>query len=258
MKKPKSSQKFRLSEPPSPHSKNLKRLKYHRLILKISGEMLGTKSELFDRESVDYVVEQIITANRLGTRIGVVVGGGNIMRGRKARWLNKVDADMCGMIATVINGIIIHSQLQKKSISAKLSSGIDISGIVRRSNKFEDMKFYDSGGLLIFLGGTGNPLFTTDTAAALRAGEFGADILIKATNVEGVFSSDPKKSRQAKLYRKLTFDEAIAQNLAIMDMAAFNICRESNIPICVYDLMKYPLKKIVEGSDIGTLITKGG
>lgn len=257
MKKPKSSQNFSLRKSPSTHSQKPKKLKYHRLILKISGEMFGTKRAFFDRKSIDYIVDQITTAKRMGTRIGVVIGGGNIMRGRETHWVNKVDADMCGMMATVINGIIIHSQLQKRSIPAKLSSGMDISGIVNRSNKFEDISFYDAGGLLIFLGGTGNPLFTTDTAAALRAVEFGADILIKATNVEGVYSSDPKKNHQAKLYKKLTFDEAITQNLTIMDLAAFKICKDSNIPICVYELMKYPLSNIIEGSHVGTLISKG-
>jgi len=257
MKKPKTAQKLRLRETTATHSQRSKRPKYRRLILKISGEMFGTKRTLFDRKSIDYIVEQIITAKRLGTRIGVVIGGGNIMRGRETHWLNKVDADICGMMATVINGIVIHAQLQKKGITAKLSSGIDISGIVNRSNKFEDIKFYDAGGILIFLGGTGNPVFTTDTAAALRAVEFGADVLIKATNVEGVYSSDPKKNRQAKLYKKLTFDQAIAQNLTIMDLAAFNICKDSHIPICVYALMKHPLRNIIEGSDVGTLITKG-
>ncbi len=255
MKKPKRSPKLRLRTIQHTRTRRLQRLKYHRLILKISGEMLATKGKLFDKSSIEYIVEQIIAANRLGARIGVVIGGGNVIRGREAGWLNKVDADICGMMATVINGIIIHSQLQESSISARLSSGIDISGIVKRSNKFEDFKSYDAGDLLIFLGGTGNPLFTTDTAAALRAAEFRADILIKATNVEGVYSSDPKKNHGATLYKKLTFDEAITENLKIMDLAAFNICRESNIPICVYNLMKYPLKKILEGSDIGTLIT---
>lgn len=255
MKKPKRSPKLRLRKTHHTRSRRPQKLKYSRLILKISGEMLGAKRELFSKDSIDYIVQQIIVANRLGARIGVVIGGGNVMRGREARWLNKIDADVCGMMATVINGIIIHSQLQKKSISARLSSAIEIMGIVKRSNKFEDLKSYDAGELLIFLGGTGNPLFTTDTAAALRAAEFNADVLIKATNVEGIYSSDPKRNRGARLYKRLTFDEAITHNLKIMDLAAFNICRESNVPICVYNLTKHPLRKIIEGSNIGTLVT---
>ncbi len=262
MKKSQSLQKFHLPVQKGrqisyTNSEKMQKLRYRRLILKISGEMLGTKKEVFDMESVDYIIKQITKASHLGAKIGIVIGGGNVIRGREARWLDKVDADICGMMATVINGIIIHSRLQKNNISAKLSSGIEICGIVKRCNKFEDSRFYDSGGVLIFLGGTGNPLFTTDTAAALRAVEFGADILIKATNVEGVYSADPKKNRKARFYKKLTFDEAIAKNLAIMDLSAFNICKESNIPICVYNLMKHPLIRIIRGKAIGTLITNG-
>lgn len=233
-------------------------LKYKRVILKISGEILGAGKEIFNLKSIDYIIEQITTANRLGVKVGVVIGGGNFIRGREATWLNKVDADICGMIATMINGIIIHSQLRKNNIAARLSSGIEVSGVVKRCNRFEDSKFYESEGVLIFVGGTGNPLFTTDTAAALRAVEFGADILIKATNVEGVYSADPKKNRNAKFYKKLKFDEAIIKNLAVMDLAAFNICKGSDIPICVYNLMKYPLSSIIKGKNIGTLITNGG
>jgi len=235
-----------------------KTLKYSRLILKISGEILGARKEIFELKSIDYIIKQIAAANRLGAKIGVVVGGGNLIRGREAKWLNKVDADICGMMVTIINGIIIHSRLCENNIPSKLSSGIEVSGVVKRCNKFEDLKVYESGGVLIFVGGTGNPLFTTDTAAALRAVEFGADVLIKATKVEGVYSTDPEKNRKAKLYRKLKFDQAIAKNLGVMDLAAFNICKESNIPICVYNLMKYPLSKIIKGEDIGTLITNRG
>lgn len=232
--------------------------KYKRIIFKISGEILGGGKEIFNLESIDYIIKQITAISRLGTKIGVVVGGGNLIRGREARWLDKVDADICGMMATIINGIIIHSQLRKNNIPAKLSSGIEVNGVVKRCNKFEDLKVYESGGILIFVGGTGNPLFTTDTAAALRAVEFGADVLIKATKVEGVYSTDPEKNRKAKFYKRLKFDQAIAKNLGVMDLAAFNICKESNIPICVYNLMKYPLSKIIKGEDIGTLITNRG
>ncbi len=233
-------------------------LKYQRLIVKISGEMLGTKKEPFNLKSIGFISKQITTAYRLGAKIGVVIGGGNLMRGREIGWLNKVDADICGMMATVINGIILHEQLQKNDISSKLSSGIEVSGIVQRCNKFEDLRFYESGGLLVFIGGTGNPLFTTDTAAALRAVEFGADVLIKATNVEGVYTADPKKNSSAKLYKRLNFDEAIEKKLAIMDLAAFAICKESNVPICVYNFMHHPLKSIIAGEDVGTLIADGG
>lgn len=252
MKKPQITQKKNTASRDSQ-----KPLKYKRLILKISGEILGADKNLFRQQSFDHITKQIIDASRLGAKIGVVIGGGNIIRGREAGWLDKIDADVCGMLATIINGIVIHSQLRKLGVSAKLSSGLEVRGVVNRCNKFEDLDFYDSGGVLVFVGGTGNPLFTTDTAAALRAAEFKADILVKATKVEGVYSADPEKNSKAEFYKRLTFQKAIAEKLGIMDLAAFNICRETNIPISVYNLMKYPLSKVIKGEDIGTLITNG-
>jgi uridylate kinase len=239
------------------HSQANTTLVFQKVILKISGEIFGKKNHLLHSQSIGYITEQIATAHALGVRLGVVIGGGNIIRGRDIGWLNNVDADTCGMIATMINGIVLSSQLAEHAVLTKLSSGIEVAGVVNRCNKFEDTGFYSSGGVLIFVGGTGNPLFTTDTAAALRAVEFNADVLIKGTKVEGVYSADPKKSRHASLYRALDFDEAIAKKLAIMDLAAFNICKEANIPICVYDFMKYPLSSVLRGDRIGTLITKG-
>jgi len=232
-------------------------LKYERLILKISGEILGADKNLFRQQTFDYITKQIIDASRLGAKIGIVIGGGNIIRGREAGWLNKIDADVCGMLATIINGIIIHSQLRKNDIPVKLSSGLEVHGVVDRCNKFENLAFYDSGGVLVFVGGIGNPLFTTDTAAALRAAEFNADILVKATKVEGVYSADPEKNSKVEFYERLTFQKAIAKKLGIMDLAAFNICRETNIPINVYNLMKYSLSRVIKGENIGTLITNG-
>lgn len=243
-----------------PHVSNKKtrHVKYQRVILKISGEILGKGNQLLDPKAIDYITKQIALVHSLGTKLGVVIGGGNIVRGREMRWLNKIDADLCGMIATMINGIVLGSQLRKNKVVNKLGSGIELDGIVRRCNKFEDVAFFNSGGVLIFVGGTGNPLFTTDTAAALRAVELDSDIVIKGTKVEGVYSADPKKNRKATLYRTLQFDEAIEKNLAVMDSTAFTICKEASIPICVYNFMKYPLSSIIRGKDVGTLITNGG
>jgi len=240
------------------NSKKCRKLKYQRIVLKISGETLGEKTEIFNKKTIDYIVTQIVGVKSLGVKIGVVVGGGNIIRGREARWLNKVDADYCGMVATVINGIVLQSQLCSKNIPAHLFSGLEVRGVAQYCNKFENLNAYTSNDVLIFVGGTGNPFFTTDTAAALRAVEFGADILIKGTKVEGVYSSDPQKNRTATFYRWLTFDDVITKNLEIMDLAAFNICKEANIPICVYNFMHYPLSRIIDGGKIGTLITNGG
>lgn len=239
-------------------NKKTKHIKYQRVILKLSGEILKKENQVLDIKAIEYSTKQIAHAYSLGTKLGVVIGGGNIVRSRGVQWLNNIDADLCGMIATMINGIVLGSQLRNKNVVNRLSSGIELSGIVQRFNKFEDVTFFNSGGVLIFVGGTGNPLFTTDTAAALRAVELNADIVIKGTNVEGVYSSDPKNNRQATFYRTLRFDEAIKRNLAVMDLTAFNICREAKIPICVYNFMKYPLSSIIRGKEVGTLIINGG
>lgn len=234
-----------------------KKTRYKRLILKISGEILGAGNSLFNQQTFDYITDQILGAIRLGTKIGIVIGGGNIIRGREAGWLNNIDADMCGMLATIINGIIIQSRLHENGIKTKLSSGLEVRGIVERSNKFKDKNFYDSGGVIVFVGGTGNPLFTTDTAAALRAAELNADILVKATKVEGIYSSDPVKNSAAVFYKKLTFRTAIDKKLGIMDLTAFNICKKSNIPVFVYNFMKYSLAGVIKGKQTGTLVNNG-
>lgn len=231
---------------------------YKKIILKLSGEMLGSKGRLFDPPAIGYIVDQITAAQSAGTKIGVVIGAGNIVRGRDTEWLDAVDADLCGMMGTVINGIVLSSSLRTKGINSRLVSGMEINSVVARSNKFRDNEFFDAGDILIFVGGTGNPLFTTDTAAALRAVEYDADIIIKATKVEGVFSEDPMTNKRAKFYARLTYDQAIEQHLSIMDTAAFAICREARIPICVYDFKKYALRDVVMGKPIGTLITQGG
>jgi uridylate kinase len=245
----------------SVHTKSLepkyKKIKYHKLLLKISGEILGSEQKQFDQNNIAYIIEQIAGVVKLGVKIGIVVGGGNIMRGRDTGWFDHIDADICGMLATIINGVIIQSHLKNIGIATKLSSGLEVKGIVEKSNKFEDAEFYDSGGVIIYVGGTGNPLFTTDTAAALRAAELNADILVKATKVEGIYSADPVKNPGARLYKKLTFQKAIDEELGIMDLTAFNICRKTNTPILVYNLMKYSLSRVVKGENLGTLVLNG-
>ena len=183
------------------------RTKYHRIILKLSGEFFGNDDKTFNETAINYVVEQILQAKNMGTKIGVVVGGGNIIRGRDADWLDKIDADLCGMVGTVINGIVLHSLLERKGQRVKLSSGLAVEGIAEKFNKFTDLEFFDSGGIVIFVGGTGNPLFTTDTAAALRAAEFHADVLIKGTKVAGVYSADPVLNKNATFYKGISYEQ---------------------------------------------------
>jgi len=233
------------------------RTKYHRVILKLSGEFFGNDDRTFNEPALKFAVEQILQAKRMGAKIGVVVGGGNIMRGRDAAWLDKIDADLCGMVGTVINGIALHSLLQARGQKVKLSSGIRVEGITDKFNKFADLEFFESGGILIFVGGTGNPLFTTDTAAALRAVEFRADVLIKGTKVAGVYSSDPILHKDATFYREISYDQVIKKNLKVMDLAAFNTCRDAGIPIYIYDFFEHDLRGVLSGRKIGTIISGG-
>lgn len=230
------------------------KIKYKRILLKISGEILGSNDEIFNSRVLHYITEQILSVHKLGVKIGVVIGGGNIIRGKSQSYLDPIDADLCGMIATVINGMALYSYLKKRIKNVCLRSSFGISGIIEPFNKLECVKMYDRGEILILTGGTGNPLFTTDTAAALRGAELSAEILIKGTKVEGVYSTDPGMDKKAKLYHDLEYQTAIDKNLNVMDITAFRICKEAKIPICVYNLMKYQLKKIVIGETIGTII----
>ena len=231
--------------------------KYHRIILKLSGEFFGNDDKNFNEPAINYAVEQILQAKRMGVRIGVVVGGGNIMRGRDAAWLDNIDADLCGMIGTVINGIVLHSLLEKQGQKVRLSSGIAMEGIAQKFNKFTDLEFYDAGGILIFVGGTGNPLFTTDTAAALRAVEFRTDALIKGTKVAGVYSADPISNKHATFYKEISYEQVIKKHLKVMDLAAFNTCRDAGIPIYVYNFFEHDLRDVLSGRKIGTIISGG-
>jgi uridylate kinase len=231
--------------------------KYHRIILKLSGEFFGNQQTTLSQPALQYTVKQITSARDMGARIGVVVGAGNIIRGRDAEWFNKIDADLCGMMGTAINGLTLCSLLKKTNHDAKISSALAIDGVAERYNKFTDLISYDSGSIIVFVGGTGNPLFTTDTAAALRAAEMNADVLIKGTKVAGVYSSDPHTDKSATFYKKLTYDQVINKNLQIMDLAAFDICRKAEIPICVYNFMKYKLADIISGKTVGTIIGGG-
>ncbi|MEO0184917.1 MAG: UMP kinase [candidate division WOR-3 bacterium] len=233
---------------------NKARIKYKRILLKISGEILGKDNEVLTPAVLDYITRQIVSVYSLGVKVAVVIGGGNIIRGKEVSWLNPVDADLCGMVATVINGMALYSYLKKKIDNVYLRSSFEVTGFVESFHKIEDQTIYNQGGVIILVGGTGNPLFTTDTAAALRAVELSAELLIKGTKVEGVYSADPKKDRKAKFYRRITYEQAIDKNLKVMDITAFRICREAKIPICVYNLMKHPLKKIVLGEEVGTFV----
>lgn len=231
---------------------------YRRIVLKLSGELMGLGTESFNFKIIQHIIRQVSAVRKQGVRIALVVGGGNIMRGKTSHEIDRVDADICGMMATVVNGMVLHSLFKKHRIKSVLRSAIEIPGIAPRVNRSEDKDIYESGAVIIYVAGTGNPLFTTDTSAALRAVELDAEILIKGTKVKGIYSDDPEKNRRARFYKHVTYSEAIQKRLKVMDAAAFMICHEANMPIYVYDFMKYPLSRIVDGHRVGTLVTNGG
>lgn len=231
---------------------------YQRIVLKLSGELMGLGTESFNFKVIQYIIRQVRTVGKQGVKVALVVGGGNIIRGKTSHEIDRVDADICGMMATVVNGMVLHSLFKKSGIKSVLRSAIEIPGIAPRANRSEDKDLYGSGVVIIYVAGTGNPLFTTDTSAALRAVELDAEILIKGTKVKGIFSDDPEKNSRAQFYEHVTYGEALEKRLKVMDAAAFAICHETNMPIYVYDFMKHPLSRVVAGAKVGTLVTNGG
>ena len=232
--------------------------KYERLILKLSGEMLGGDQGFgLDPLSFSFFADEIgkVVHKFKSVRIGVVVGGGNILRGaRNELPIDRVAADYLGMLATVINGVSLKAMLEAKGLRARVLSAAQALGTIPYSpEKARD--FWKSGDILILTGGTGNPYFTTDTTAALRAAELGANVLVKGTKVEGVYSSDPESDPDAEFLPDLTYEDALIKELKIMDMTAFALCMEQKIPILIYNAHKEgALLDIVAGKKVGSLI----
>ncbi|ASK77822.1 UMP kinase [Paraphotobacterium marinum] len=239
-------------------SQNLKS-KYKRILLKLSGEALqGEENFGIDAKVLDRIAEEIHHLINLGIEVGLVIGGGNLFRGAglAAAGMNRVVGDHMGMLATVMNGLAMRDALHRSGLKAKLMSSIPLNGVCIDYNWAEAIRQLSKGQVVIFSGGTGNPFFTTDTTACLRGIEIEADLVLKATKVNGVYSDDPVINKDATLYRKLSYDEVLSKELKIMDLAAFTLARDHNMPIKVFN-MNLPgvLTKIVNGSDDGTLIT---
>lgn len=235
---------------------------YQRVLLKLSGEALqGDHLSGINPSKLTRVCQEIATVVKLGVQVGIVIGGGNLIRGADlcATGLDRVTADQMGMLATVINGLALLDALDRKGIPATLMSSIAVPGLVefydRRKAKIE----LQQGKVVIFVAGTGNPLVTTDSAAALRGIEIGADIVIKATKVDGVFAADPIKNPKAERYETLTYDEVLEQRLGVMDLNAILLCRDHGLPLRVFNMSKQSaLHGIVVGESVGTLIQSGG
>ncbi|MBT3173820.1 MAG: UMP kinase [Lentimicrobiaceae bacterium] len=231
---------------------------YNRVLLKLSGEsLMGSQSHGINPDVLLSYCEDIKAIVDKGVQVAIVIGGGNIFRGIQgvANGMDRVQGDYMGMLATVINSMGLQSELEKQGLKAKLLSGLFIDPIAESMSAGKAKKYLNDGYVVIIAGGTGNPFFTTDTASALRAVEIGADVLLKGTRVDGVYSADPERDPNAKKYDAISFAEAYEKNLMIMDMTAFTLCKENELPIVVFDMnTKGNLLKVVDEKGIGTIV----
>ena len=231
---------------------------YRRILLKLSGEaLMGDDQFGINRATIVRIVGEIAEVTRLGVEVAVVIGGGNIFRGVAGGsvGMDRATADYMGMLATVMNSLALADAMNKQGLIARVMSAIAIEQVVEPYVRPKALQYLEEGKVVVFAAGTGNPFFTTDTAAALRGAEIGAEIVLKATKVDGVYSADPKKDPTATRYDKITFDDAMSQNLGIMDATAFALCRDQKLPIKVFSIFKPgALKAVVQGADEGTLV----
>ncbi len=232
---------------------------YKRILLKLSGEaLMGEQKFGIDTNVVLQYAEEIKSIIDKGAEVAIVIGGGNIYRGIEASrtGIDRVQGDYMGMLATVINSMALQSGIEKLGVSTRLLTALEIRQVAEPFIKRRAVRHLEKGRVVIFGAGTGNPYFTTDTAAALRATEIEADVILKGTRVDGIYDSDPEKNPNAVRYEQVTFQEAISKKLNVMDMTAFTLCQENNIPIMVFDMnRKGNLQRIVEGEKVGTLVS---
>ncbi|OGA08900.1 MAG: UMP kinase [Betaproteobacteria bacterium RIFCSPHIGHO2_12_FULL_69_13] len=232
--------------------------KYKRILLKLSGEaLLGDDPFGISRQTIQAIAAEIALVARMGVEIGVVIGGGNIFRGvtPAATGMDRATADYMGMLATVMNALALQDAMRQAGLACRVQSALNIEQIVEPYIRAKAIRYLEEGKVVVFAAGTGNPFFTTDTAAALRGAEIGAEIVLKATKVDGVYSADPKQDPAAKRYARISFDEAIVRNLKVMDATALTLCRDQNLPINVFSIFKKDaLCRVVMGEDEGTLV----
>jgi len=231
---------------------------YKRILLKLSGEaLMGSDAYGINRETLAGIVAEIKSVADLGVEIGVVIGGGNIFRGLagSATGMDRATADYMGMLATVMNAMALADALRQAGLNGRVQSALNIEQVVEPYIRGKAIRYLEEGKIVVFAAGTGNPFFTTDTAAALRGSEIGAEIVIKATKVDGVYTADPKKDPTATRYHRVSFDEAIGKNLQVMDATALALCRDQKLPINVFSIFKSgALKSVVLGEDEGTMV----
>ena len=231
---------------------------YKRILLKLSGEaLMGDEAYGIHRATMVRMVQEVREVVEMGCEVAVVIGGGNIFRGVAGGsvGMDRATADYMGMLATVMNALALADTMRQEDMTARVMSAISIEQVVEPYVRPKALQYLEEGKVVIFAAGTGNPFFTTDTAAALRGAEIGAQVVLKATKVDGVYSADPKKDPSATRYSKITFDEAISRNLQVLDATAFALCRDQKLPIKVFSIMKPgALRRVVSGEDEGTLV----
>jgi len=234
-------------------------LPYKRVLIKLSGESLMSAQGFgIESERLSHYANEIKSAVDLGAEVAVVIGGGNIFRGLQAKssGIERVTGDYMGMLATVINGMALQSMMETKGLYTRLVSALEIREVAEPYIRRRAIRHLEKRRVVIFSAGTGSPYFTTDSAAALRANEISADVILKGTRVDGIFTADPEKDPTATKYDNITFDEVISKNLNVMDMTAFTLCRENNLPIIVFDInTPGNLARILSGEKLGTLVS---
>ncbi len=232
--------------------------KYHRILLKLSGEaLMGGEDYGIDPEVLQRLAKEILELSRAGVQVGVVIGGGNIFRGAglAAAGMDRVTGDHMGMLATVMNALAMQDALEKLGGFVRVMSALKINEVCEDYIRRRAIRHLEKGRIVIFAAGTGNPFFTTDSAAALRAVEVGAELLLKATKVDGVYDADPKKNKSARRFEHVSYEEVIQRDLKVMDTAAIALCRDYGLPMRIYDITRPgDLMRIVRGDNIGTLV----
>ncbi|MBQ9418682.1 MAG: UMP kinase [Bacteroidales bacterium] len=231
-------------------------MKYHRILLKLSGEaLMGNQAYGIDPDRLCQYATDVCAAVAAGCQVAIVIGGGNIFRGLSgsAQGIDRVQGDYMGMLATLINSMALQAELEKQGIATELLSGLAVQPICQSMSRRRAIQALDEGKVVIIGGGSGNPFFTTDTASALRAVEIQADAILKGTRVDGIYTADPERDPTATRYPYLTFSEALSKKLKVMDLTAFALCEENNLPICVFDMNRPGnLLRVINGENVGT------
>lgn len=232
--------------------------KYKRVLLKLSGEALGDNGQNINPAAVQDMATQVAEVREMGIEVVIVLGGGNIFRGLAGseRGIDRATGDYMGMLATIINSLALQDALEKMGVATRVQTAITMAQVAEPFIRRRAIRHLQKGRVVIFGGGTGNPFFSTDTAAALRANEIGAEVILKATKVDGIYTADPKKDPKAQRYTQITYMEALQKQLKVMDATAFSLCMDNKMPIIVFDLFKaHNLKRVVMGEKVGTLVT---